>query len=365
MKKILLVSNRTNSLWFFRKEIIISLIKNNYEVIVVANKDEHYKKFKNYNIKFYEIKNNINSFNPLYIVSLLYRLIIISLKHRPDIIQSYTIVPNLVCPLIKIFYKCKVFCMITGMGYLLSSGNKFLLFFGSFFYKISLILCDHLIFTNKSNFKFFIGNKLYKKDKPYTLIPASGINKNKYKKKKLYKKKNEILFLFIGRLIKSKGINDLIYIFNKLKITNKKLLIIGNEDKFSLEKIEVKNLIKNNKNIQHIKESNNLEYFYNISDIFLFPSYSEGMPTVVMEAFSCGLPCFTYKVPGCDDIVINNNTGFKVKLHQKDQMVKLIEKELPNKKKMKQISKNCIKYSKKFDRDLVVRKVVKLYEKSL
>ena len=123
--------------------------------------------------------------------------------------------------------------------------------------------------------------------------------------------------------------------------------------------------MKNNKNIQHIKESNNLEYFYHISDIFLFPSYSEGMPTVVMEAFSCGLPCFTYKVPGCDDIVINNNTGFKVKLHQKDQMVKLIEKELPNKKKMKQISKNCIKYSKKFDRDLVVRKVVKLYEKSL
>ena len=60
MKKILLVANRTNSLWFFRKEIIISLIKNNYEVIMVANKDEYHKKFKNYNVRFYEIKNNIN-----------------------------------------------------------------------------------------------------------------------------------------------------------------------------------------------------------------------------------------------------------------------------------------------------------------
>jgi len=365
MKRILLVSNRTNSLWFFRKEIIISLIKNNYEVIMVANKDEYYKKFKNYNIKFYEIKNNINSFNPFNILNLLFKLIIISLKHKPDIIQSYTIVPNLVCPLIKIFHKCKVFCMITGMGYVLSSGNKFLLVFSSFFYKISLLLCDHLIFTNKSNLKYFIDNKLYKKGNPYSLIPASGINRNKYKKIKLNKKNNKFLFLFVGRLIKSKGIIDLIYIFNKLKIRNKKLLIIGKEDRFSPEGININSLIKNNKMIDHIKESNYLQKYYNKANIFLFPSYSEGMPTVVMEAFSCGLPCFTYKVPGCDDIVINNHTGFKVKLHLKDRMVKLIEKELPNKKKMEQIAKNCIKYSKKFDRDLIVKKVVKLYEKSL
>ena len=365
MKRILLVSNRTNSLWFFRKEIIISLIKNNYEVIMVANKDEYYKKFKNYNIKFYEKKNNINSFNPFNILNLLFKLIIISLKHKPDIIQSYTIVPNLVCPLIKIFHKCKVFCMITGMGYVLSSGNKFLLVFSSFFYKISLLLCDHLIFTNKSNLKYFIDNKLYKKGNPYSLIPASGINRNKYKKIKLNKKNNEFLFLFVGRLIKSKGIIDLIYIFNKLKIRNKKLLIIGKEDRFSPEGININSLIKNNKMIDHIKESNYLQKYYNKANIFLFPSYSEGMPTVVMEAFSCGLPCFTYKVPGCDDIVINNHTGFKVKLHLKDRMVKLIEKELPNKKKMEQIAKNCIKYSKKFDRDLIVKKVVKLYEKSL
>ena len=365
MKTILLVSNRTNSLWFFRKEIIISLIKNNYEVIMVANKDEYYKKFKNYNVKFYEIKNNINSFNPFNVLNLLFKLIYISLKHKPNIIQSYTIVPNLVCPLIKIFHKCKVFCMITGMGYVLSSGNKFLLIFSSFFYKISLLLCDHLIFTNKSNLKFFIKNKLYKKNNSYFLIPASGINKNKYKKIKIYKKKNEILFLFVGRLIKSKGIQDLIYIFNKLKINNKKLLIIGKEDKFSPEAVNINNLIKNNKKIHHIKESNHLERYYNKADIFLFPSYSEGMPTVVMEAFSCGLPCFTYKVPGCDDIVINNRTGFKVKLHLRDQMVKLIEKEALNKKKMQQISKNCIKLSDKFNRDLIVKKVIKLYEKSL
>ena len=46
-------------------------------------------------------------------------------------------------------------------------------------------------------------------------------------------------------------------------------------------------------------------------------------------------------------------------------MVKIIEKEAINKIKIKQISKNCIKFSKKFDRDLIVRKIVKLYEKSL
>ena len=363
MKKILLVANRTNSLWFFRKEIILSLIKNNFKVIIVANKDEYYKNFKGFNVKFHLIKENINSFNIIKIILLYFQLVKITIKYKPDIIQSYTIIPNLLCPLIKIFHNCKIFCMITGMGYVLSSNNKFLLILSSILYKISLFFCDHIIFTNKSNKNFFIKNKIYTKDS-YSLFPASGINRNKYKKKK--KKKSKLFkILFIGRLIKSKGIFDLFYIFERLKIKNKKLIIIGKEDKFSPEGVNIKEIVKNTKNITHIESSNSLERFYNDSNIFLFPSFSEGMPTVVMEAFSCGLPCFTYNAPGCDDIIINNHTGFKVKLHFRDQMVKIIEKEALNKIKIKQISKNCIKFSKKFDRDLIVRKIVKLYEKSL
>ena len=52
MKTILLVANRTNSFWFFRKEIIKKLIKKKYKVLMVANKDEYFKKFKEYNINF-------------------------------------------------------------------------------------------------------------------------------------------------------------------------------------------------------------------------------------------------------------------------------------------------------------------------
>ena len=364
MKKILLVANRTNSFWFFRKEIINQLIKKKYKVYMAANKDEYYKKFKNYDVTFVEIKQNINSFNPVTIISIFFKLLIISLKYRPNIIQSYTIIPNLICPYIKIFHKTKIFCMITGMGYVLSSGNNFLLKLSTLLYKISTNFCDHIIFTNKANLFFFKKNKILK-SKKYTLVYASGIDKKKYKKlNKLKKNTSETKFLFVGRLIKSKGILDLIYVFNKLKIKNKKLILIGKEDKFSPEKIEVKSLIKN-KNIKHIKESNNLEYFYNISDIFLFPSYSEGMPTVVMEAFSCGLPAITYKVPGCDDIVINHKTGFKVNLYDKNKLVKVIEKEILNKKKLKYMAQNCVFYSKKFDRNIIVKKIVSLYDQCL
>lgn len=362
MKKIILVANRTNSFWFFRKEIIKQLIKKKYKVILVANKDEYLKKFKNYDIKFYEFKNNVNSFNPVNIIKLYFFLVYITLKHKPKIIQSYTIVPNLVCPFLKLFdSRIKIFCMITGMGYVLSSGSKILLYFSSFLYKISLFFCDHLIFTNKSNLNFFIQNKLYKKK--YTLIPASGVDKKKYYKFTVNKNNKFFKILFVGRLIKSKGIYDLFSIFQKLNIPNKKLLIIGKKDSFSPEGIEIAKLIKNKHNIRHIKESNNLEKYYNDSDILLFPSFSEGMPTVVMEAFSCGLPCFTYKVPGCDDIIKNNVTGFKVKLNSINTMVKLIETETRNKKNLKKISNNCINYSKKFDREVIVKKVINLYEK--
>jgi glycosyltransferase involved in cell wall biosynthesis len=362
MKKIILVANRTNSFWFFRKEIIKQLIKKKYKVILVANKDEYLKKFKNYDIKFYEFKDNVNSFNPVNIIKLYFFLVYITLKHKPKIIQSYTIVPNLVCPFLKLFNrKIKIFCMITGMGYVLSSGSKILLYFSSFLYKISLFFCDHLIFTNKSNLNFFIQNKLY--NKSYSLIPASGVNKKKYFEFKKKSKSKFFKILFVGRLIKSKGIFDLFSIFEKLNIKNKKLIIIGKKDIYSPEGIEINKLLNTKKNITHIKESGNLNKYYNNSDIFLFPSYSEGMPTVVMEAFCCGLPCFTYKVPGCDDIIKNNKTGFKVKLHSINKMINVIEDKIKNKNNLKRISKNCIKYSKKFDREVVIQKVVNLYEK--
>ncbi len=364
MKKILLFANRTNSFWFFRKEIISELIKKKYKVCLVANKDEYYKNFKNYNIEFYEIKRNINTFNLINIFFIFFTLCKICKKFKPDLVQSYTVVPNLISPFLKIFFRVKIFSMITGMGYILSSGNKALLFISTLFYRISFRFSDHVIFTNKSNLNYFKKYKIIK-NQPLSIIPASGVNLSKYKKKKRINKNKKFTILFVGRLIKSKGIFELISIFNKLNIQNKKLQIIGKEDKFSPESVNIEKLIKNNENIFHINESHKLEYFYNNSDIFLFPSYSEGMPTVIMEAFACGLPCFTYKVPGCDDIIINSQTGYKVKIHNIDAMVKIIEKLYKNKKKLNLISKNCLLYSKKFDRKKIVSKIINLYEKSI
>ena len=363
MKKILLVANRTNSFWFFRKEIIQELIKKEYKVSLVANKDEYYKNFKNYNIKFYEIKQNINSFNIINIFLIFIKIRQICEEFKPDIVQSYTVVPNLICPFLKIFYKLKIFSMITGMGYIFSSGNKLLLFVSTLLYKISFNYSDHIIFTNKSNLNYFKKHNIIK-NHAFTMIPASGVKLSKYKKIKKSSNKKEFNILFVGRLIKSKGVFDLISIFKKLKIKNKKLLIIGKEDRFSPEGVNINKLIKGNKNISHIKESNKLEKYYNNADIFLFPSYSEGMPTVVMEAFACGLPCFTYAVPGCDDIIINNRTGYKCKLYDVDTMVNGIENLYKNKKKLKIISRNCLLYSKKFDRKKIVSKIINLYEKS-
>ncbi len=363
MKKILLVANRTNSFWFFRKEIIKKLIRKKYKVYLVANKDEYYKYFRKYDLQFYEIKKNINSFNIINIFFIFLELNKICSKFKPDIIQSYTVVPNLICPFLKLFNNVQIFSMITGMGYILSSGNKILLYVSTFLYKISFNFSDHVIFTNKSNLKYFKKKSIIT-DHKYTLVPASGVNLQRYKKFKKLKKSDYFRILFIGRLIKSKGVVDLIQIFNGLNIKNKKLIIIGKEDKFSPESVNLQPMIKGNKKITYIEHSDKLENFYNNSDIFLFPSYSEGMPTVVMEAFACGLPCFTYKVPGCDDIIINNKTGYKVNKYNKNQMIRIIEKFYNNKRQLNLISKNCLKYSTKFDRKKIVSKIVKLYEKS-
>ena len=68
-------------------------------MIIVANKDEYYKNFKGFNVKFHLIKENINSFNIIKIILLYFQLVKITIKYKPDIIQSYTIIPNLLCPI--------------------------------------------------------------------------------------------------------------------------------------------------------------------------------------------------------------------------------------------------------------------------
>lgn len=123
---------------------------------------------------------------------------------------------------------------------------------------------------------------------------------------------NDFVFVFVGRLVKDKGINELIAAFDSLQqdIKNIKLLLVGNfePELDPLLKATV-DIINTNTNIISVGFQSDVRPYFSISNALVFPSYREGFPNVVLQAGAMGLPSIVSDINGCNEIISNNKNG--------------------------------------------------------
>jgi len=123
---------------------------------------------------------------------------------------------------------------------------------------------------------------------------------------------NDTVFIFIGRLVKDKGVNELVAAFNKLSQQNNhvKLLLIGHKDS-QLNPIHksTQNLISQNQHILELGVQYDIRPYVAIAHILTFPSYREGFPNVVLQASCMNLPCIVSDINGCNEIITHNKNG--------------------------------------------------------
>ncbi len=123
---------------------------------------------------------------------------------------------------------------------------------------------------------------------------------------------NDFAFIFVGRLVKDKGINELVAAFKDLcKIKKEvKLILVGNYEA-ELDPILPATLseISNNKNIVFTNYQPDVRPFLAIADALVFPSYREGFPNVVLQAGAMGLPAIVSDINGCNEIIIPEKNG--------------------------------------------------------
>ncbi len=135
---------------------------------------------------------------------------------------------------------------------------------------------------------------------------------------KLKIKPTDIVLLFIGRLVGDKGINELVQAFTKLQkqVPDIKLLLVGSEepDLDPLQELTRKE-IKNNPNIITTGWVDDVRPYLAISDIFIFPSYREGFPNVVLQAGAMGLPSIVTDINGCNEIITNGHNGLIIPIN--------------------------------------------------
>ena len=131
-------------------------------------------------------------------------------------------------------------------------------------------------------------------------------------KQKLQLKETDFVFVFVGRIVSDKGINELVAAFAKLQDTNAncKLLLIGPLEE-DLDPLHPKTLqeINTNDSIISVGFQMDIRPYFAISNCLVFPSYREGFPNVVMQAGAMGLPSIVTDINGCNEIIIEEVNG--------------------------------------------------------
>lgn len=143
-----------------------------------------------------------------------------------------------------------------------------------------------------------------------------------------YKKEGVFTFCFVGRMVRDKGINELVHSFLRLyqKDDRVRLLLVGPFEK-ELDPVqsEVEEQILHHPGICFMGFQNDVRPFLVASDILVFPSYREGFPNVVIQAGAMGLPAIVTDINGCNEIILPNKNGLIIPSRNEEALYQAME----------------------------------------
>lgn len=180
-------------------------------------------------------------------------------------------------------------------------------------------------------------------------VDTSFFSKENISDEDITKLKNELkihvedfVFIFVGRLVKDKGINELITAFSKIQIKNSKLLLVGPlEEDLDPLLPEITNEIQQNKNIISVGFQHDVRPYFAIANALVFPSYREGFPNVVMQAGAMGLPSIVSDINGCNEIIVDGENGHIIPVKNVESLQKAMESFLENKNYISRLKNNA------------------------
>lgn len=305
LKKILILANSPGGLYRFRKELIQSLIEEGNEVCVSVPYDEVLKPLELLGVKIINTKIDRRGINPLRDSFLILKYLKIIKKVNPDCIITYTIKPNIYGSIISRIFNIPYIVNITGLGSVFQH-EGLLRNLVIYMYRVALKAVKYVIFENIGNQKVFIDEEIIPENKSIVLKGA-GVNLDDFKYEE-YPKDDCIKFLFIGRVMKEKGIEELFQVARDIRKihSNVEFIILGSleEDyKSELNELESKGIVT------YLGYQNDVRPFIKDAHCIILPSYHEGMSNTLLETGAMGRPLITSNIHGCKEAVIDNESG--------------------------------------------------------
>lgn len=173
-------------------------------------------------------------------------------------------------------------------------------------------------------------------------------------------------FIYIGRIVKDKGVNELVRAFDKLSTQRNdvRLLLLGTfED--NLDPIDTKSrqIIDSNVHIEYAGYQQDIRPYLASSDVLILPSYREGFPNVVIQAGAMDLPCIVTDINGCNEIIINGENGIIIPKQDENALYEAMLVYLEDKEIYKKHSSNSRQLvSSRYEQQKVWQALLDMYQ---
>ena len=216
MKKVLILSNHFATIYKFRRELVESLVTRGYEVVVSLPKSDDNEEIKSLGVRIVETYVDRKSLNPIKDIKLFLDYLKLIKIEKPDITIGYTIKPNIYGGMASRIRKTPFIANVTGLGSAYYKGGM-LKKIVSTLYKVGLKKAKSVFFENVQNAQVMIDDKTITKEQA-VVMNGAGVNLERFRFSPM--PKDDITkFLFVGRVMEEKGVNEL---FDAIKKSNQK-----------------------------------------------------------------------------------------------------------------------------------------------
>lgn len=309
--------NSTDGLYLFRKEIVVEFTKT-AEVFFCGPNDGYVEEIQKMGATYVPLEFNRRGTNPVLELALISNYWKIIKRIKPDVVFTYTIKPNsyggMVCSLLGVPYIANV----TGLGTSIENGGiiqKITLLM----YKLGLRNAKRVFFQNEYNCRYMLDKNIV--HGTYSILPGSGVNLVDNKFEEYPPEEDGIRFLFVGRIMKDKGIEEYLHCAKTIREENPNcsFSIVGDYDDESyrtiIEQYASKGIVR------AFGQQKDVHSFMKSHHVLIQPSYHEGLSNVLLEAAACGRPVLASNIPGCRETFEEGISGIGFQPQDREALV--------------------------------------------
>ncbi len=328
--KILICTNHSYMFWQFRRELTQALLQK-AEVVLSTPFVGHEDDLAALGCRMVSTDVDRRGINPATDLKLFafYRKLL--KQEKPDLVITYSIKPNIYCGFACRLLKIPYCANVQGLG--TAFQRRGLAQLATLMYRVALKKAKVTFFENEGNAQEFVNRRIQTADRQ-AVLSGAGVNLTHFACQP-YPENDRVHFLYLGRIMKEKGMDELFWAARKLKADGENFVLdlVGfYEDEY---KAEVEQLVADGIAVCHGFQPDPRPY-YAAADCVVMPSYHEGMSNVLLEAAATGRPVITSRIHGCMEAVEENVTGLLAGVADREDLLRQLRQMLRTSRQTRQ-----------------------------